>query len=734
MIYSLSGEPVGASINASSGGFSWIPSNAQGPGTYTFIVIVSDTDNLTDSEEIVVTVLDLDLEYSVAVTPSSVVEGDSGTQAIAFTLSLHGATNFASQVDYVFGGTATPGVDYIGSSGTALFTAGQVSQTVQVLVIGDEEAEPDETISLTLSGGTAPSGGLITYLPQTITATIIDDDTAGAFIFASDGLTVTEAGLTDSYTITLSSVPTATVTMYITPDSQLDLGLGGGIAISRSFAANTRIQPYTITVAAVDDPLREGPHTGLISHSVGSLDPVYAGIAISPSHTLTVNIVDNDVPDILLSATTVTITEPNGCTVITLSLATQPAGGADVTVGLSPTIACTVSTKAVTIPNALWVTGQAFTITAVDDVVVNPGGQRTCLITTEPESSVDPDYDGQNLVEDITVTVIDDDTAGVLVSPLSGNTSENGAVVTFTVVLETEPTAPVTFTLSSSNLNEGLASPGAVIFNAGNWAVPQTITLTGQDDALLDGDVAYSVTLATDSNSAAEYNTYSHTLSLSNVDNELAYTVQANQDTVVEGDAGITSITFTLTRNGATATEASTAAFMVTGTATVNLDYDLLTPSPITSSVGMTQALITLNVLGDVEDEQNETIVISLTQFSGAGAALVNQGMATTTIVDGANQLYRYPYHGRCRELYLGLWEWLHRHGTICQPHLQPAWYLHCYQYSRSNASQHRGHHYSARKQALPAHPVQKSSPAHHWARCGADRLCSDHPRSDLDH
>ena len=57
--FSLSGEPAGASITA-GGVFSWTPTEAQGPGSYTFDVIVTETNglptNLSDSETITVTV------------------------------------------------------------------------------------------------------------------------------------------------------------------------------------------------------------------------------------------------------------------------------------------------------------------------------------------------------------------------------------------------------------------------------------------------------------------------------------------------------------------------------------------------------------------------------------------------------------------------------------------------------------------------------------------------------
>ncbi len=55
LTFSLSGAPAGAIIDAESGVFTWTPTEAQGPGNYTFAVVVTDG-LLTDSETITITV------------------------------------------------------------------------------------------------------------------------------------------------------------------------------------------------------------------------------------------------------------------------------------------------------------------------------------------------------------------------------------------------------------------------------------------------------------------------------------------------------------------------------------------------------------------------------------------------------------------------------------------------------------------------------------------------------
>ena len=83
------------------------------------------------------------------------------------------------------------------------------------------------------------------------------------------------------------------------------------------------------------------------------------------------------------------------------------------------------------------------------------------------------------------------------VSPTWGLvTTEAGGTATFTVVLDTEPTADVTIGLSSSDRTEGTVAPASLTFTPANWNLAQTVTVTGADDAVVDGDVPYSIVTA----------------------------------------------------------------------------------------------------------------------------------------------------------------------------------------------------------------------------------------------
>lgn len=116
----------------------------------------------------------------------------------------------------------------------------------------------------------------------------------------------------------------------------------------------------------------------------------------------------------------------------------------------------------------------------------------------------------------------DGSSPGVTITPQSGLvTTEAGGTAMFTVVLDTQPTNDVTFSLTSSNTSEGMVSPESLLFTSSNWSTPQTVTVTGQDDSLRDFNQKYSIVTGTTRSGDANYNGLKPPdVSLTNDDNE----------------------------------------------------------------------------------------------------------------------------------------------------------------------------------------------------------------------
>src|SRR5688572_25429387 len=85
----------------------------------------------------------------------------------------------------------------------------------------------------------------------------------------------------------------------------------------------------------------------------------------------------------------------------------------------------------------------------------------------------------------------------VAVTPAQGlRTNETGGTATFTVALTSPPVGTLTVDLTSSNTAEGTVEPARLTFDGDNFDVAQTITITGVDDDVADGNEDYSIEVA----------------------------------------------------------------------------------------------------------------------------------------------------------------------------------------------------------------------------------------------
>ena len=176
--------------------------------------------------------------------------------------------------------------------------------------------------------------------------------------------------------------------------------------------------------------------------------------------------------------------------------------------------------------------------------------------------------------------------AGITVSPVSGLvTTEAGGTATFTVVLITQPTASVTIGLSSSDTTEGTVSPASLTFTTVNWNSSQTVTITGVDDALADGNQLYSIVTGSATSTDAGYNALNPAnVSVTNTDDEppagspttWVFDVMNNGDLIPGsawyadiGDAGQTALGYWMNQTSIA------APYLLTGDFTAEFEFYL---------------------------------------------------------------------------------------------------------------------------------------------------------------
>ncbi len=371
--------------------------------------------------------------------------------------------------------TPTSGNDDVTVGGALAFNAANwnTAQTVAVTAGGDDDAVDDVAfITHAVQGIPGVASG-----PR-VRVTVADDDSQGLTL-ATTTLSVAE-GAAATYTARLASAPTGVVAVAVSSSdgavtADADATAPGEQA-TLLFNATNWDTPQTVTVRAGEDDDGEN-ETVTLSH-----DPSGADYGAVTSVDVSFAVTDNDAKGATLSATSLNVQE-NGAAEYTLVLDTEPVGGP-----VSVAVASTTGTVATARPATLtftaqnWNAPQTVTVAGVDDTDTADESE---TISHTPTGG---GYDGV-AVSDVTATAVDDDVAGLKVSPVNLTVAE-GATATYTVRLNVAPTAAVTVQTVTNSLKatvdtdpETTGDQSSLSFDATNWDTARTVTVSGVDDA-----------------------------------------------------------------------------------------------------------------------------------------------------------------------------------------------------------------------------------------------------------
>lgn len=403
------------------------------------------------------------------------------------------------------------------SPGSLTFTSMNWNATQLVTLSGVDDVIIDgaQLYTVRVTPNVASDAVYAAMTPIDVTASNTDNETAGVTVTPSSGLEVSEMGDTASFVITLNSQPTASV---LIPLSSTDTTEGTVAPPTVSFTPATWNTPRTVTITGVNDAISDGNQMFTITTgAVVSGDSDYVGI--DPTDVSVTNI-DDDSPSIIVTPTTIATSEGGGFTSFTIRLGSMPTAGVTVPIMSSDTTEATVSPSSISFNTFNYATPQVVTVMPVDDLF-SDGNQPFTIVLGLP-TTTDVTYAAINPT-DVTGTNADNESTGIVVSPNSGLvTTEGGAMTSFTVRLLSVPTANVTIGVSSSDLTEGTVSPATLTFTTLNGTNPLTVTVTGVNDMLADGDQAYSIVLATAVSADGAYNGLDPSdVSVTNTDNDV---------------------------------------------------------------------------------------------------------------------------------------------------------------------------------------------------------------------
>jgi hemoglobin-like flavoprotein len=236
----------------------------------------------------VLTIVDNDAQPSISINDVSEVEGNSGVTSFNFKVTLSAASGQTISVNYTTAdGTAIVGNDYQPASATLTFLPGETSKVVTVLVNGDTQDEPNETLLVQLS---SPVNATLANTQGT--GTIVNDDAPGgpSIQFSQATYSVPEdLGAVTLTVVRSGDASNAASVDYATSDNQAvqksDYEIAAG---TLNFAPGETSK--TVVVLVNEDVYVEGNETFTVTLSNPS------GAALGPKGLASVMIVD-DLPE-----------------------------------------------------------------------------------------------------------------------------------------------------------------------------------------------------------------------------------------------------------------------------------------------------------------------------------------------------------------------------------------------------------------------------------------------------
>ena len=431
---------------------------------------------------------------------------------VTFTLTLTGRSAADVTVDYATGQAqvlsrlaarqgitpATAGEDYTAATGTVTFSPGDATRQVTVQLTDDDVSEDTEFFGFKISN--AQNAQLRNDATDEVADVgLLDDDPRGV---AVDPTTISleepapsETAVASSYTVKLNSKPTDTVTVTVG-------GANSAVSLSGATLSNTNTLTFTtsnwdtaqtVTVTPVEDANGTG-ETITLTHIQSGGD--YTGIA---ADSVTVNVTDSDTRNVVLSPTSLTVTEGDDTGVsYTVKLSTQPSDTVSVSIGghsgtdLSISGAAPSNSNTLTFSTSNWNTAQMVTVKAGHD------GNADDESETLTHTASGGDY--ANLTKDLPVTVTDDAPATVTVSfgaaaytvaesDDSDTTDVTENTVEVTVSLNADPERTVVIPIETANQGGATTAdysgvPQNVTFDSGDTS--KSFTFTAAHDTVDD--------------------------------------------------------------------------------------------------------------------------------------------------------------------------------------------------------------------------------------------------------
>lgn len=247
---------------------------------------------------------------------------------------------------------------------------------------------------------------------------------------------------------------------------------------------------------------------------------------------------------VVTAAPNLETTEAGGTAQFSVQLNSQPTSDVTIRVRSSNPAEGTPSVSQLVFTPENWDQSQAVTVQGVDDPVDDDDVAYSIIL--DKLKTKDKNF---KRVEppDVSLTNRDNDVAAIIVTPTSGlQTTEQYGTASFTIRLATQPLQTVLIRMHSTNIQEG-TSPDSRLFNKKNWNTPQTVTITGLNDFVADGDQPYQILFSPAEGGDPKYNgLVGSPVSLVNLDDELPGLIVSPTSGLIVNEGGTKNVTVKL--------------------------------------------------------------------------------------------------------------------------------------------------------------------------------------------
>ncbi len=414
------------------------------------LTLVASGDDFSDADTTVsVTIIDKDELSLEAPSEITIIEGASRT----FTVSLSHRTSEEVTVDIV---SSEGGNSKLEFPSQLTFRPNTKSQTVRVTAEEDEDNLTGEMETLRL---TATNGDYRDKM-ATVTVTITDDDLE--LEVDPTAITVNEGDPEGaSFNVSLSHTPSSTVKVSINSGTNAYLDHPEEL----TFTVADTPQSVTVTAEPDNNSLDETRTITLTA------DENYT----RKTARVTVNITDAQEPELVIVPPAINVLEGENST-FSVALSERPLSTVTVDIRGESGSDLTLDLASLTFTTDDWNAPQNAIVTAGHDEDAE-NDEVTLTLTARGGG-----YSGVS--DNITVTIEDDDTASLIISPTQLTIPEEESR-TFTVNLSRPPSSSVTVNISPRAGAELTVDPPALAFTAVNWNSPNIgmVTVTALDDS-----------------------------------------------------------------------------------------------------------------------------------------------------------------------------------------------------------------------------------------------------------